>query len=69
VYQRWLTSKTCCYKKAHCTILGFTEVNGEPLMCVIIYAQKWALGFDPFVDWIGSEEAKILEKGRIASGS
>jgi hypothetical protein len=30
---------------------------------------KVALGFDPFVDWIGSEEAKILEKGRIASGS
>jgi predicted nucleic acid-binding Zn ribbon protein len=33
-------------------------------MCVIIYAQKWALGFDPFVDWMGSEESKILEKGR-----
>jgi len=48
-------------KDAHFTVLGFTAANGVPLMCAIIFAAKtmrseWALGFDPFADWIGSEE-------------
>jgi hypothetical protein len=48
-------------KDAHFTILGFTAANGEPIMCVIIFAAKtmkeeWALGYDPFIDWIRNEQ-------------
>jgi hypothetical protein len=48
-------------KDAHFTVLGFTAGNGEPIMCAIIFAAKtmreeWALGHDPFVDWIGQED-------------
>jgi hypothetical protein len=48
-------------KDAHFTVLGFTAANGEPIMCAIIFAAKtmkeeWALGYDPFIDWIGNEE-------------
>jgi len=44
-------------KDAHFTVLGFTAGNGEP----IIFAAKtmreeWALGYDPFVEWIGKED-------------
>jgi hypothetical protein len=48
-------------KDAHFTVLGFTAANGKPLMCTIFFAaktlkDKWRLGFDPFVEWIGEED-------------
>jgi len=48
-------------KDAHFTVLGFTAANGEPLLCAIIFAAKsmkreWETGFDPFAEWIGSED-------------
>jgi hypothetical protein len=54
---------------------GFTAANGEPLLCAIIFAAKsmkreWETGFDPFAEWIGSEdniEEKLWQQQTLSS--
>jgi hypothetical protein len=47
-------------KDSHFTTLGFTNANGEPVMCAIIFAAKkmdisWQLGIDHAAPWEGDE--------------
>jgi hypothetical protein len=48
-------------KESHFTVLGFTLATGTPLMCAIIFAAKalddrWVLGFDASVPWVGDDD-------------
>ena len=57
------------HKDAHFTVLGFTAVNVNPIMCAIIFAAKtledeWVLGLDPFAEWVGDENNFLANSGK-----
>jgi hypothetical protein len=68
VTERGTTPKTIAANTdKHFTVLGFTAANGDPVLCVIIFASEkelisgnWATGIDPTVSPILDEDGEIM---------